>query len=242
MGAGQIVSGGVSCSSQPSSGLYIWQAQAHRPMQILITRFHLLLLIVTLAITGVGFFRIPAHYVYLAHWSGGMADWQWPRTVLAVAPVTQLVLLGIFLLLGRALTRNQYAKSQHILDPSLTLLMVVVAALQLGLLLTGIGSDLDFIRVTAFALGIALLVVGSVLFEAERYTYAGLRMPWPIRGDRAWRWVHRSAGLAYGAAGLTLLAVAWLNMGLGPLVMSCLAAPLLPAAIAGLTTWIVDSR
>ena len=211
-------------------------------MQILTTRFHLLLLIVTLAITGVGFFRIPADYAYLAHWSGSMADWLWPRAVLAVAPLLQLALLVVFLLLGRALSSNQYAKSQHILDPFLTLLMVVIAALQLGLLLTGIGSDLDFVRVTAFALGIGLLVLGIALFEAERHTYAGLRMPWPVLADRAWRWVHRSAGLAYGAAGLTLLAVAWLDMGLGLLAISCLAAPIMPAAIAGLATWIVDRR
>ena len=35
-------------------------------MQILVTRFHLLILTVTVAITGVGFFRVPADYAYPA--------------------------------------------------------------------------------------------------------------------------------------------------------------------------------
>src|SRR5215217_6040950 len=156
-------------------------------MQILITRFHLLLLTVTLAITGVAFFRIPADFFYPAHWAGSAADWLWPRDLaLPVAPILQLMLLAAFFILGRALTKNQYAKSQHILDPALTLLMIVVAATQLGLLFAGIEADLDIIRLIGFGLGAALVVLGIVLFEAERHTYAGLRMPWPVPSDRGW--------------------------------------------------------
>ena len=211
-------------------------------MQILVTRFHLLLLTVTLAMSGVGSFRIPADYVYQAHWTGSAADWLWPREVIFVAPLVQLALLIIFFLLGRALTRNQFAKSQHILDPFLTLLMSVVAATNLGLLLFGAGSDLDFIRVTGFALGLALALLGVVLFEAERHTYAGLRMPWPVRSDRSWRLVHRLTGLAYGAAGLGLLAMAWFDTGIGLLIAGFAAATLTPVLLGGLITLATRNR
>ncbi len=211
-------------------------------MQVLVTRFHLLLLTVTLAMTGVGLFRIPADYVYQAHWTGSAADWLWPREVIFVAPVLQVVLMAAFFLLGRALTKNQFSKSQHILDPALTLLMSVVAAIQLGLLLAGAGSDLDFVRVTAYALGVVLVLLGVVLFEAERHTYAGLRMPWPVRSDFAWIVVHRAAGLAYGAAGLGLLAMAWFDLGLGMLVAGFVAATLVPAGLAALITRAVRNR
>ncbi|KRA50709.1 SdpI family protein [Devosia sp. Root635] len=209
-------------------------------MQTLVTRFHLLLLTVTLAISGVGALRIPDDFIYLAHWSGNTADWLWPRETIFVAPVAQLLLMATFFLLGRLLTKNHYAKSQHILDPALTALMSVVAATQLGLLLAGIGSDLDFIRVTAFALGVVLVVLGIILFEAERHTYAGLRMPWPLRSDRAWRIVHRVTGLAYGLAGLALLALAWFDTGLATRVLGFAAALLLPALVAGLATLLFD--
>ena len=206
-------------------------------MQILTTRFHLLLLAVTLAITGVGFLRVPADYAYQAHWSGNAADWLWPRDLaLPVAPLLQLLLLAAFFVMGRAFSKNQFAKSQHILDPALSLLMTVVAATQLGLLLSGIGSDLDFVRLTAFALGVALMLLGVVLFEAERHTYAGLRMPWPVRSDRAWRIVHRAAGAAYGVAGIGLLVLAWLDAGIGLLVLAFAAALFAPAMLAALAT------
>jgi len=206
-------------------------------MQILVTRFHLLILTVTVAITGVGFFRVPADYAYPAHWTASTADWLWPRNfALPVAPILQIILLLAFFALGRALTKNHYAKIQHILDPALTLVLLVIAACQLGLLLTGIGSDLDFVRVTAFGLGAALLVLGIVLFEAERHTYAGFRLPWPIRTDTAWRLVHRITGLTCGLIGIGLIAAAWFDIGLGPLLAACAAALILPPIVAAAAT------
>lgn len=206
-------------------------------MQLLITRFHLLVLTVTIAITGVAFLRVPSDYSYPAHWSGSSADWLWPRDLtLPFAPVLQILLLLAFFLLGRVFTKNQFAKTQHILDPALTLLLLVIASCQLGMLLTGIGSDLDFIRLTGFGLGAALLPLGAVLFEAERHTYAGLRMPWPIPCDIAWKRVHRTVGLAYGLAGASLIALAWFDIGIGLLVLAFAAALFVPAALAGLAT------
>jgi len=208
-------------------------------MPSLVSRFHLLLFAVTLAITGVAALRVPADYAYAARWSGSAADWLWPRDIaLAVAPATLLLLLAGFFMLGRLLTKNHLAKSQHILDPALTLLMAVVTATQLGLLFAGIGSDLDVIRLTGFGLGATLLVLGVILFEAERHTYAGLRMPWPIAGDRAWTVVHRAAGIAFGVAGAGLLALAWWNAGMGILTLAFLAAVIVPALIAVLATLI----
>ncbi|HEY8577339.1 MAG TPA: SdpI family protein [Devosia sp.] len=211
-------------------------------MQNLVTRFHLLLLFVTLALTAVGFLRIPHDFVFPAHWSGSLLDWVWPREVLLVAPLVQAGLIGCFFALGRALSKNQYAKSQHILDPALTLLMTVVAATQLGFLLTGIGSDLDFIRFTAFGLGAALILLGVVLFEAERHTYAGLRMPWPVPTDQAWRVVHRSAGTAFCFAGVSLLALAWFDVGMGLLILGFATALFAPALLASATTLLMRGR
>jgi uncharacterized membrane protein len=206
-------------------------------MQRLVTRFHLLLLAVTIAITGVGFLRVPADFAYPAHWSGSYADWLWPRDLaLPVAPLVEVLILAAFFLLGRLLSKNHFAKVQHILDPALTLLLLVVTAVQLGLLVIGIGSDIDLVRLTGAGLGIVLLILGIVFFEAERHTYAGLRMPWPIASDRAWTLVHRIAGLACGLAGAVLLALSWFDPGLGVLITAYAAALILLPAIAAAAT------
>ncbi|MCS6760201.1 MAG: SdpI family protein [Candidatus Devosia euplotis] len=208
-------------------------------MTSLVTRFRLLLAAVTLAITGVALFRVPADFRCAAHWSGSVADWLWPHNVaLGVGPLLMLVLLAVFFVMGRLFSKNQFAKSQHILDPALTLLLAILAATQLGLLLAGFGSDLDLIRLTGFALGAVLLALGVVPFEAERNTYAGMRMPWPITSDAGWRPVHRLAGATTFLAGAGLLAPAWFDVGIGMLVMAFVVALVLPRIIAGIATFL----
>ena len=209
----------------------------------LVTSFHLLLLAVTLAITGVGLLRIPADYAFPAHWSGSTADWLWPRDLgLAVGPVLQVVLIALFFVLGQLLTKNHFAKTQHIFDPALSLLLAVIAATQLGLLFNGIGSDLDIVRIASLGLGAALTLLGVILFEAERHTYAGLRMPWPIASDRAWRLVHRCCGIAFGLAGLGLVALAWRDAGIGIMVAAFALALLIPPMFAGLVSFATRGR
>lgn len=194
-------------------------------MPSLVSRFHLLLFGVTLAIAGVAIIHVPEGFAFPAHWQGSKADWLWPRDIaLAVAPVVEISLLAAFFLLGRALSKNHLAKTRHILDPALTLLLAVAASCQLGLLFIGIGSDLDLFRITTGVLAAVLLVLAVVIFEAERHSYAGLRMPWPIPSDRAWRLVHRSSGFATGAASVALAWLSWSDPGPGQLVLGMVAS------------------
>lgn len=209
-------------------------------MPSLVTRFHLLLFLVTLAIAGVVLLHVPAGYAFPAHWRGSSADWLWPRDIaIAVAPTAQIVLMAAFFALGRALTKNHLAKTRHILDPALTLLLSLAAAFQLGLLLIGIGSDFDMFRIATGGLAGTLLVLAVVIFEAERHSYGGLRMPWPIPSDRAWIIVHRISGVATGLAAVLLAWQVWRDPGPGPLVLSVvvcvLALPLLAYALTLLT-------
>ena len=194
-------------------------------MSSLVTRFHLLIFSVTLSITAVAILRVPADFFFPAHWHGSSADWLWPRdTALAVVPIIQAVLLLAFIALGRALTRNHMAKVRHILDPALSLALAVPAAYQFGLLFMGIGSDLDLIRGLGFLFAAVLILLGLVLFHAERHSYGGLRMPWPIRSDRAWIIVHRVSGIAAGLAGVGLATLSWIDAGPGVLAVAFAAS------------------
>ncbi|KKB09323.1 hypothetical protein [Devosia chinhatensis] len=190
-------------------------------MSSLVSRFHLFVFGVTLAIAGVVVVHVPEGYAFPAHWQGSTADWLWPRDLaLAVAPAVQLVLIAGFFMLGRRLSKTHLSKTQHILDPALTLLLFVAASCQLGLLLMGIGSDFDLFRITAGGLAALLAVLAVVIFEAERHSYGGLRMPWPIASDRAWLWVHRLSGVACGQVAALLAFLAWTDPGPGILVIA----------------------
>ena len=59
-------------------------------MRSLVTRFHFLLLSVTVALTAVGYLRIPADFAFPAHWAGSGADWLWPRDLALAKPQEEL--------------------------------------------------------------------------------------------------------------------------------------------------------
>jgi uncharacterized membrane protein len=211
-------------------------------MPSLVTRFHLLIFGVTIAMAGVILVHVPPSYSFPAHWSGSEADILWPRDLAAgLAPAFQAALMAAFFLLGRLLTRNHFAKTQHILDPVLTVTLTTAASCQLGLVFLAIGSDLDVFRLAAFGLAATLLVFAIVIFEAERHTYAGLRMPWSIRSDRTWAVVHRITGLASGAAACCLAWLAWSDVGPAILV-TAMAFSLLVIPVVAATSSLLLSR
>jgi uncharacterized membrane protein len=206
-------------------------------MPSLVTRFHLLIFGVTLAMAGVVIIHVPAAYAFPAHWHGSGADILWPRDLaIAAAPALQIVLMAGFFILGRLLTKNHFAKTQHIFDPVLTLVLATAAACQFSLLFMAIGSDLDLFRATAFGLAAVLLVFAAVIFDAERHSYGGLRMPWRIASDRGWRVVHRLVGVTSVAGALALAWFAWFDAGpavlVGAMITSLMAIP----AVGGLLT------
>lgn len=190
-------------------------------MPSLVTRFHFLVLAVTLAAGAVAWLHSPADFQFAAHWHRSTVDWLWPRDIaLLTPPLAQLSLMLGFHLLGRELSRNHLAKTRHILDPLLTLFLVAALGCQMGLLFMTIGSDLDLFRGSAVALAGTLLIIGVVLFSAERHTYAGLRLPWPIRSDNAWRWTHRLVGALTVAGAILLAGLAFIDAGPGVLVIA----------------------
>lgn len=203
----------------------------------LITRFHLLLLTVLAAMTGVAYLRVPADFAYPAMWGRGGPDWLWPRDLaLLGAPILAVLVLLAFLALGLLLTKNRLLQSRHIIEPGITVVLTVIASVQMGLLLIGVGSDLNLIRMTGYGLAALLVVLGLVIGEAERNSYAGLRMPWPVPGDRAWRLVHVTTGLAFALAGSGLAIMTWLDADLALLLAAFATAILGPVIVAGLAT------
>ncbi len=206
-------------------------------MPSLVTRFHLLIFWVTLGITGVAILHVPESFAFPAHWQGMAADWLWPRNLaLAVAPLLQLLLMAAFFALGLALTKNHLAKTRHIFDPAITLLLAIPASCQLGLLLSGIGSDIDLFRITAFGLAATMLILAAVLLDVGRHTYGGLRMPWPIPSDRSFLLVHRSSAVAALAVAIGLAWFAWTDPGPGPLVLGMALSLVFLPLFAGLVS------
>jgi uncharacterized membrane protein len=156
--------------------------------------------------------KVPAGTELAMHWNGqGAADYVWTAPwAFLVMPVVAAALLAVVAIRSARVDSAALDKVRHVLDPGLSGLLLILLALEVGLLLTGLGTDIDLIRVVAPVVGLCLLGLGILLREAERDTYAGLRLPWVIKSDGAWRLAHAAAGWSAVAAGLVLALLAWL--------------------------------
>lgn len=204
----------------------------------LVTRFHVLLLSVIVAITAIAIYKVPAGEGLAMHWDArGQSDWTWPRDIaFAVVPLAGLAITAIFAIGGALTPKSRLEMARHILEPALSGVLAVGVGVQFGLLMIGIGSDFDIIRLLAFALAALLLILGILLREAERNTYAGLRLPWAMPDDATWRRTHQLAGWAYIAGAVVLAVLAWLQPFPATLIIVFPFVLAVPPLLARLTT------
>jgi hypothetical protein len=142
-----------------SSGLTRPAASGHQDTMRheIITRLHLLLAALQVALTVIGFIKIQALPGLAMHWGpDGHPDVLWPRNeALLLFPALALLLILIGLLAARLL-RPEDPRRPHLATVLLAGLGLV-DALQLGFILIGIGSDFDLLRLIGAAGGVGML-------------------------------------------------------------------------------------
>ena len=214
------------------------------PTTSLPNRFHGLLLLVITAITITAYVRIPAHLDLSVHWGPhGEADWFWPKDLaLLLIPAIGLLSIALFWCVGRFASAQALDPHRDMLDQVLSALLALLAAIQFGLLLVGVGSDLDMIRTISFALSGLLLIIGNELRKAEPGSYGGLKLPWTMHDRMHWRRSHQVNGWLWILASLALALAAWFWPAPGTLILALLAAVLVPAVLGGLYSLLARRR
>ncbi|HEY4202198.1 MAG TPA: SdpI family protein [Devosiaceae bacterium] len=205
----------------------------------LVTRFHVLEFGVLVAITLTALVKVPLDEELSMHWNAnGLIDWAWPPLLaFAILPLIGALTVVVSATLSARADKYRLEMVRHVLEPALTVVLGIAVALQFGLLLLGLNSDFDIIRLVAFAVAAGLLVLGILLREAQRHTYAGLRLPWAIPGDEAWSRVHVLAGWAYIAAAITLGLLATFQPFPGTLIVALPVVLVLPVVFARLASF-----
>ncbi|MDR3470206.1 MAG: DUF1648 domain-containing protein [Devosia sp.] len=199
----------------------------------LVTRFHLLVFAVLIAITATALVKVPADAGLPVHWGfDGKPDQVWPRNpALAVMPAIGLALTAVFALVGQVAPVEQIEPGRNMAEAMLTWLLGLLCAIQFSLILIGVGSDIDMVRLVAFAVAALLLVVGGLLTQASPNAYAALRLPWTMRSASAWTAVHRLTGALLALGGLGLGAVAWLRPQPADMLFGIGAAIVVPLVV-----------
>lgn len=210
----------------------------------IVTRFHLLLLGVLVAITATAFVKINADVGLPVHWGlDGRPDQIWPRNqALLIFPIIGVLLVALFAAIGQFARPEQIEPGRYIAEAMLTGLLLLLCALQLSFIFIGIGSDIDLARIVTFGVALILILLGFALPNSAPNAYAGVRLPWTMKDRANWTATHRLTGILYIVAGVALATVAWFRPDPVDMLPAIAVSVLAPILIGGIFSFIRRKR
>lgn len=86
-------------------------------------------------------------------------------------------------------------------------------------LLWGMGYQIPISRILPILLGILFVVIGNYFPKTRRSYTTGIKTPWTLNSDENWRRTHHVAAFLWIAAGITMIAMAFLPQNIVQLVI-----------------------
>lgn len=123
---------------------------------------------------------------------------------LAILPLIVLAITGKYWVIPR-LHKDSQEENKGTFSAIRLFLVVGFAVLHLGVVAFYLGYDLSPTRVISLALGIIFVGMGNVFPRLSSNVFVGLRLPWLMQSERAWRAGQRLAGWSYVVSGLIML-------------------------------------
>ena len=114
----------------------------------------------------------------------------------------------------------------------------LLTGIQVMLVLTAKGVEIDHIRVATLGVGGLLLVMGNYLPKTRRNYIMGIRTPWALADERVWDRTHRFAGPLFMLGGLA--AIAGAIFGAPQIAIAVLmAGALVPGVVSYIYSYLV---
>ncbi len=171
--------------------------------------------------------RVPTHWGI-----DGTIDATWPKPL---GPfVLPLVMAGLLLLLRLF---PHIAPHGYRIEPfahTYDIVQLAIIAFLFGLdamtLLAGLGVAVPFAHCLSAGIGLLFVVLGNFMGKLTPNFFVGIRTPWTLADPEVWLRTHRLAGKLFVAAGLVIVVLALLGVGMGWLVGGLIAIVMVPAA------------
>jgi uncharacterized membrane protein len=174
---------------------------------------HWVLLVGIFAAAAIVWPRVPERMP--VHWGiDGTADRYGGRVEgLLLLPILALVLYVVLLVLPRFDPRGaNYAQFAGPYALIRLATLVLLAGIYGVIIAAALGSPLNMTRVVVPAVGLLLIVLGSVMGKLRPAWFVGIRTPWTLTSARSWGKTHRLGGWIFIVAGLVLILAGLLNL------------------------------
>ncbi|TDQ66164.1 putative membrane protein [Maritalea mobilis] len=192
----------------------------------ILNRVHVAQLIVIFAVAGLGYLSLDLDQLVPIHWNiWGEADNLWPaKWALLIGPFLALVFLGLFAAIS---VKEEGAW----LAPLTTSILALFLLIEVIMLLSGHGVELNVPRIVTMAVGLLLAVVGNYLPKTQPNKLFGIRFPWTLNDEQTWAQANLFAGWFFMLVGLATALFAALFEVAAPLYFVFLIAGVAAALI-----------
>jgi uncharacterized membrane protein len=172
------------------------------------------LFLLTVLVSLYAWFTLPAGAQIATHWGlEGRADgWSDKTMGLAIIPIMELVVIGVYLFALRFMPRREnIARSLGAIRIVVLLSLVVTFLAQLLIVLTALGTKVDVSAASQILVGITFIVVGNFLGKIRSNFLTGIRTPWTLSSELSWEKTNRLAGKLFVTAGIIMILGKWMN-------------------------------
>jgi uncharacterized membrane protein len=142
------------------------------------------------------------------HWNiAGEVDRWGPRgQALVLLPGIGLLLAGLFVVLPKIDPRREsHALHGHAYRLVGNAALVFMAGMHLVVLAASAGYAVPMNRIVGIGVGLLFTVIGNVLTQARPNWIFGIRTPWTLSSEKAWRETHRVGGRLMVGGGLLIV-------------------------------------
>ena len=170
-----------------------------------------LLFATMLALSVWAYVRLPADAQVPMHWNFmGEVDRYAGRFAGLFAGVALFPLVvGLLLLVPRIEPRRiNLARSARAYRATTYAAMAFLTGVHAAVVATALGRDVDVNRLVLLGAGLMVTVIGNWLPKVRSTYLFGIRTPWTLSSDAAWRRTHRVGGWAFVVLGLATVVAA----------------------------------
>ena len=176
-----------------------------------------ILFLATIVMTGSVYNQLPARVPM--HWNiKGEIDGYGPRATVWIMPVIDLAMVALFIGLAWWITKVEKERLAILwMGVSVMVFFVVLQGLILS---ASLGNKVDMTLWMGAAMSLMFGGMGRSMRDIPRNGLAGIRTPWTMASDEAWRICHHRASKIMVAGGITGFLVSIILSGMAGILIS----------------------